>query len=345
MTTKHPTYSHIACLVLATILSCAPLTQPPPPAAAVASTGGAVPKNATPLERYLQERQGQTESDRFLPWIAVLPMVDDSGFDENVYDLGNDVPRLLSVQMAEFSAWRVIPYEAVAEVAGEAPEHWVDGDLARIGPTLQADVLMVGTLLDYNMARLHLGDPQVGGYKAYTGLAEAELNVLDAAELSRLGLVHARHETVDRDLGLDLLGKPREQDLGFFTLDQMHYGGEEFQRTALGKATLKMMEDLISQLARLLQPRALETQSGKPQVLSVFGDEIYINVGSENGVHRRYRFAVFPGAARQGVDPEKQIGVIEVQEVVSSEISSVNVISGDGIAVGDRIKLIMADPE
>jgi hypothetical protein len=262
-----------------------------------------------------------------------------------VYDLGNDVPRLLSVQMAEFSAWRVIPYEAVAEVAGEASEYWVDGDLARIGSTLQADVLMVGTLLEYNMARLHLGDPQIGGYKAYTGLAEAELSVLDAAELSRLGPVHARHEIVDRDLGLDLLGRPREQDLGFFTLGQMQYGGEEFQRTALGKATLKMMEDLISQLARLLQPRALETQSGKPQVLSVFGDEIYINVGSENGVHRRYRFAVFPGAERQGVDPEKQIGVIEVQEVVSSKISSVNVVSGDGIAVGDRIKLIMADSE
>ena len=272
-------------------------------------------------------------------------MVDDSGFEEGVYDLAHDVPRLLSTQMSEFAAWHVIPYEAVAQAAGEAPERWADGDLSRIGAQLQADILMVGTLLEYNLARLHLGDPQVGGYKAYTGLAEAELNVLDATELSRLGLVHARQETVDRDLGLDLLGRPRKQDLGFFTLGEMAYGGEDFQRTALGQATLKMMEDLIQQSARLLQPRALESQSGKPEVLSVFGDEIYINVGSENGVHRRYRFAVFPGASREGADPEEQIGVIEVSEVVSSRVSSAQIISGDGIAVGDRIKLIMADPE
>ncbi|MBT6149710.1 MAG: hypothetical protein HN712_12965 [Gemmatimonadetes bacterium] len=345
MTTKQSTYGPAACLALALILSCAPLTQPAPPASLVTPVAPDVPQEASPLEQYLQEREGQTESERYLPWIGVLPMVDDSGFEEGVYDLGNDVPRLLSAQMAEFAAWYVIPYEVVAQVAGEPPERWADDDLSRIGAQLQADILMVGTVLEYNLARLHLGDPQVGGYKAYTGLAEAELSVLDGTELSRLGLVHARQEIVDRDLGLDLLGRPRSQDLGFFTLGEIVYGGEEFERTALGQATLKMMEDLIQQLARLLQPRAIETHSGKPEVLSVFGDEIYINVGSENGVHRRYRFAVFPGDPRQGADPEEQIGVIEVMEVVSSRVSSAQVISGDGIAVGDRIKLIMADPE
>jgi hypothetical protein len=342
MTTKHPTYGLLAGLAFAVILSCAPLTQPQRPVSAADSAAPPIPEDATPLERYLQEREGQTESDRFLPWIAVLPMADDSGFEEDVWDLGNDVPRLLSAQMAEFSSWRVIPYEAVAEVAGEPSQYWAEDDLALVGSRLQADILMVGAVLEYNLVRLHLGDPQIGGYKAYTGLAEAELNVLDAVELSRLGPVHSRQEIVDRDLGLDLLGRPRQQDLGFFTLEQMVYGGDDFRRTALGKATLKMMEELIGQLVHLLQPRALETQSGKPQILSVFGDEMYINVGSDNGVHRRYRFAVFPGEAHQGVDPEKQIGVIEVQEVVSSQVSSVHLISGDGIAVGDRIKLIMA---
>ncbi len=343
--TTHPIYRAAVCSVLAVILSCAPLTQPAPPVSAVVTAAPELPQEISPLQRYLQGREGETESERYLPWIGVLPMVDDSGFEEDVYDLSNDVPWFLSTQMDKRAAWHVIPYEAVAQVAGELPERWVDADLSRIGMELQADILLVGTLLEYNLARLHLGDPQVGGYKAYTGLAEAEFNVLDAGELSRLGLVHARQETVDRDLGLDLLGRPRKQDFGFFTLGQMAYGGEDFQRTALGQATVTMMEDLMQQLARLLQPRAIEAHSGKPEVLSVFGDEIYINVGSENGVHRRYRFAVFPAEPRQDADPEEQIGIIEVIEVVSSRVSSAKVISGDGIAVGDRIKLIMVDPE
>ncbi len=345
MTTRHSTYRPAACLALAVMLSCAPLTQPAPPVSAVTAQLPQAPQTISPLERYLQDRQGETEFERYLPWIAVLPMVDNSGFEEGVYDLSNDVPRLLSTQMGKFAAWHVIPYEAVAQVAGEAPDRWADADLRQIGTQLEADILMVGTLLEYNLARLHLGDPQVGGYKAYTGLAEAELNVLDATELSRLGLVHARQETVDRDLGLDLLGRPRKQDYGFFTLGEMAYGGEDFLRTALGQATLTMMEDLIQQQARLLQPRAIEAHAGKPHVLSVFGDEIYINVGSENGVHRRYRFAVFSGESQQDAEPEERIGIIEVVEVVSSRVSSAQIISGDGIAVGDRIKLIMADPE
>ena len=171
-------------------------------------------------------------------------------------------------------------------------------------------------------------------------------NPVDAEDLARIGTIHARDETVDRDLGLDLLGKPRQQDVAFFTLDRMAYGGEEFRRTAIGQATLKAMEVVIQELGKTIQPRGIQVIEGKPEILSVFGDEVYINVGSENGVQRGYRFAVYPGEKRQGdVDPEQVVAVIEVREVISSRVSRVQVVSGGSAAVGDRIQLIMAGPE
>ena len=334
------------CASAVVLVSCAPLTQPMPPPPPEAADEAASPPPASVLECYLQDRQTPAAADRYRPWIAVLPMADDSGFEEDVWDLENDVPRLLSEVMARSVAWHVVPYGAVMEVVSGHPGRWEDGELRRIGSILQADLVLVGTLLEYNLGRLHLGDPLVGGYKSYTGVADAELTVLDAAELSQVGSIHARDETVDRDLGLDLMGRPRKQDIGFFALDQMVYGSEEFRRTALGQATIKVMEELLQQLAGLILPRAIQTVSGQPEILSVFGDEIYVNVGSENGVHRGYRFAVYPGEDGQGeADPEQRLAVVEVREVVSSRVSRVQIVSGEGIAVGDRIELIMAEPE
>lgn len=332
------------------IVCCAPLTQPVQMPSPEEIAEAAAAAEATPLERYLQSRGARSEPDRYRPWIAVLPARDDSGFEEGVWELGQDLPRLLAAELARSTSWHVIPYEAVREAVGELPERWVDPDLGRIGSTLQADVLLAGTLLDYNMERLHVGDPLVGGYKSYKGLAELEFNVLDGADLSRIGSIHARDETIDRDLALDILGRPREQDIGFFNLDRMVYGGDEFRNTALGKATLKAMEEVGQKLAGLLQPRGLQLSAGRPEILSVFGDEIYINVGSENGVHRGYRFAVYPGEKRTGdLPPEQSIGVVEVVEVISSRVARVRALSGDELAVGelavgDRIQLIMAEP-
>lgn len=346
MTTTCSRHSLTACTIAAALMSCAPLTQPVQTAQTAPGAAAAHRSEATPLERYLEARASQTGADRYRPWIAVLPIVDDSGFEEGVWDMEHDLPGLLVEEMARSTSWHVIPHEVVWEVVGERPGRWRDTDLRRIGSTLEADVLMLGTLLDYNMERFHVGDPLVGGYKSYKGVAEIEISVLDGTDLSRVGSIHAREETLDRDLGLDLFGRPREQDVGFFTLDRIEFGGDEFRSTVIGQTTLKVIEEVIQKLASLLQPRGIQVSSGNPEILSVFGDEIYINVGSENGVHRGYRFAVYPGEKRQGELPsEQRIAVIEVREVISSRVSRVRAVSGEGVAIGDRIQLIMAEPE
>lgn len=295
-------------------------------------------------------RQAETTDDPaayYRPWVAVLPFADESGFRNGVWDLHNEPARLLASEMGRSTAWRVVPYAAVQEVIDKHPRRWDDARLRQLADTLGADMLITGDLLDYNMERLSVGDPLIGGYKAYKGIAELEIQLTRGSDLQRIGNAHAHQETVDRGLGLDLLGKPRAQDYQFVNLAQMEYGAEEFRGTAIGQATVSAMDKLIQQLTQLVRPQGIQVSAGMAQILSAFGQELFINIGSENGVHKGYRFAVYPGQAHEAeLDPDARIGIVEVQDVIGARVSRVTALAGvDAISIGDRLELIGIDPE
>ena len=183
----------------------------------------------------------------------------------------------------------------------------------------------------------------LGGYKSYSGTAELELQAMDVKNGSELGTIHTRQESVDRGLGLDLLGRPRDQDLQFMKLHQLEFGSEEFQATAIGQVTLSAMQDLVLKLEQLIKPSDLDLGGEAPEVLSVFGEEVYINIGSENKLRPAYRFEVYPGPDRiekEGLDAGRRIGVVEVREIIGARLSSVRVVEGEGrITAGDRLRL------
>jgi hypothetical protein len=331
------------CLVLAGA-SCAPLQPPQTEWGGETQAPDADPDTPSALEQF-RERRAHIKDDPaayYRPWIAVLPFDDESGFRDGVWDLHNGPAQLLSAEMLRATAWRVVPYAAVLQVVGERPRRWQDEQLQQLADSLGADLLLTGVLLDYNMERLSVGDPLIGGYKAYKGLAEIEVHLVRAADLERIGNAHAQQETVDRGLGLDLLGKPREQDYQFLNLGQMTYGSDEFRGTAIGQATMTVMDDLMQQMAHLVRPQGIQVSSGMAQILSVFGPELFINVGSENGLQKGYRFAVYPGRERAAaVDPEERIAVVEVEDIIGARVSRVRALSGiDQLEVGDRLELI-----
>ncbi|HJP29230.1 MAG TPA: hypothetical protein QGF95_01605 [Candidatus Latescibacteria bacterium] len=344
-------YSLLSLIVGCLASGCAPL-QPPRSAdgAEGVTVSAADPVGPPPALVLYRERRAQTEDDPasyYRPWIAVLPFDDESGFRDGVWDLHNEPARLLSEEMERSTAWRVVSYAAVAAVVGKAPERWRDERLKEIAQILDADMLLTGELLDYNMERLTVGDPLLGGYKSYKGLAEMEVQLTRAAGLGRIGNAHAQQETIDRGLGLDLLGKPREQDYEFANLAQTEYGSEEFRETAIGQATLTAMDQLIQQLSQLVRPQGIQVTSGAAQILSVFGTELFINVGSENGVQKGYRFAVYPSHEHAaGLDPDRRIAVVEVDDIIGARVSKVVALSGgNAIGVGDRLELIGIEPE
>ena len=324
------------------LVSCAPLTKPVPEPGPAAIE----PEEAqeTPLERYLQSRPAEeTETKSKKPWIAVLPMKDVSGFREGVWDIENELPALLTEELGSQDVWRTVPYAAVRLVAGGARHHWPEEVLLRVADLLRADILLKGTVLDYNMERLHVGDPLLAGYKSFSGIAELELTAMRGGDLSTIGRLYSKKETTDRDLGLDLFGKPREQDFQYVNLDKMAFGSDDFRATPIGEATVQALVEVADKLSELIRPGNIRLGSEPAVVLSVYGDEIFINLGSENAVHRGYRFEVYPGPERaieEELDTLASVGLVEVADVVGARVSRVVMIGSGQIASGDRLKFV-----
>jgi hypothetical protein len=332
--------------------SCAPLTLPESQlvqASTPADTIAAGTAAVSALDHYLHLKSLQGDTTGVSrPYIAVLPFSDESGFRQGVWDVEHEMAHLLSAKMAIQPEWHAVPYEAVAQVVGKSRKIKKDQALLA-GRRLEADFVIMARLLDYDLRRLSVGDPMLGGYKSYAGVAEIELRVLRVHDESEFDLLHTRKEFIDRDLGLDLLGKPRDRDLQFVNLDKIPFGSADFDSTAIGEATQDAMGELVNKLIEMIKPSGLHLEGELAQILSVYGDEIYINIGSENGLHSGYRFGVYPAPERSSsemLDALKRVALVEVKEVIGARLSRVTVLEGkEWIKVGDRLQLIQDDEE
>ena len=137
------------------------------------------------------------------------------------------------------------------------------------------------------------------------------------AEIARVDgggtIGHAeRSELNDRATGLDLLGKPREQDLQFAGLKELEFGSEAFRQTLLGQATVEAVGELVAQGGCCFRAEGLVFEGDAPEVIAVYSEDIYANIGSEHGVRPRLRFFVYPSNERikaEGLAPEESVAL------------------------------------
>ena len=183
----------------------------------------------------------------------------------------------------------------------------------------------------------------LGGYKSYSAVAQMSVEIARVDDGSAIGKAEAQRELTDRDLGLDLLGKPREQDLQFAGLKELEFGSEEFRETLLGQVTVETVGELVQKIAAAFEPEGLVFEGDAPEVIAVYSEDIYANIGSEHGVRPRLRFFVYPGNERikaEGLDPEKSVALVEVAEIISTRLASLRVLRTTGeIKAGDRLEL------
>lgn len=320
--------------------SCAPLTSPaggpedwqkpaPPPP----------PPSA--LEQYLEMRQRYGSGPR-PDFVAVVPFVDESGFREGVWNVEYELANMLSAELVAVRNWKVVPFDAVAELAMEWGFASHEQALA-IGRKLGADFVIMGLLQDYDMRRLSVGDPLVGGYKSYSAVAQMRVAIARVDDGSAIGQAETQRDLTDRDVGLDLLGKPREQDLQFASLKEVEFGSEAFGQTLLGQATIEAIGELVHKVAAAFEPEGLVFGGDAPEVIAVYSEDLYANIGSEHGIRPRLRFFVYPGNERikaEGLDPEESVALVEVVEIISTRLASLRVIRTTGeIKAGDRLEI------
>ena len=91
-------------LLLSCAWGCAPLTRPEGGAGdKVVPLREGVEESPSLLSEYLQQRRSNDDSIGVMqPYIAVLPFADKSGFLKDIWDLGPEMARLVSLEMGIF---------------------------------------------------------------------------------------------------------------------------------------------------------------------------------------------------------------------------------------------------
>jgi hypothetical protein len=283
--------------------------------------------------------------------VAVLPFADESGFRPGVWDLGPEMARLVRTELAADDRWQVMVEEETA-MAGLDLKARGQAETTEWGRQVQADVVLAGRITGYELRRFSVGDPLLGGYKAYSAEVELEVDAVWTATDTAVPL-KARQELTERGAAVELLGKQRAADLEFERMPELTFGAAEFRASLLGRVTMTAVAELLDQLAKTAEDRRAAAEVAHGEVLSVDGTEVFLSVGHDAGawVGQRYRVetpgikdrtttaetaAADQGEARSGI-------VIEVVEVVGARLSRGRIVDGAGaVQPGDPVRAMGA---
>lgn len=263
--------------------------------------------------------------------IAILPFKDDSGF-QGKWNLKLEIPKLLGRVLSRDSLFQIIPHDSVF-ILFPKKGSTKDYNLERIieyGQKLQADVVITGLIEDFDVSRFSLGDPSLAGYKSFSGSVKLkDVRLIRITDGKIISTLEAEKKMTDRDLGLDILGKPRKQDIEFYGLDKLEFGSSRFDKTIIGMVTNQALADLVEQIKSnlLLRPK-IETKGRNAIILSVNGDTGYVDVGSDDNSDTGSRLNVF----KSGTDStETKVGTVEITEVMGAHLSKIRIVEGVGI--------------
>jgi curli biogenesis system outer membrane secretion channel CsgG len=253
----------------------------------------------------------------------VKPIVAVSSFDNRSsyrsgaeYSLSNALGDQLTDALIQTDAFVVLERQMLQDILDEqglaASERASTSQSARIGQLTGAQVLVMGTVTDFEMtgARggggINLGGIRLGRktQRAKVGLIVRLVDTTSAQVLASQQ-VTGEAETSRASIGLDL---------GDIQLD-----GSNFQSTPLGEATQKALDEATEFIAR--EARQVRFRA---RVVMVEDDRMAISAGARNNIQTGTRFQVM-SVGRELTDPytgellgydQSPIGSVEVSRVL-----------------------------
>ncbi|MHB1049458.1 MAG: hypothetical protein ACYC09_05195 [Bacteroidota bacterium] len=299
--------------------------------------------------------------------LLFAPFKDNSGF-KGKWNVPVDVPRYLSVYMKErFRVGIINPvsvWNYAAETAVDSQRVHEIFMAGRYAERFRTRFVVIGAIEEFSISRFMVSEVQLAGYEAFASTVKIHFVLYDAAHGGREGAQPIVYEgeaegTVkDRGLGITLFGKQTDRTSEFFSLDELSFGSEQFNRTILGEALLKCAEELGTKLERaipMLVSKSVVLSSDivvdsagteseivlrrrlvNGEIVIVDDTEVFINIGSSDGIAVGDILPVYiPGTAI--TDPktgeslgsaDKKIGEIQIIEVRAERLSLGTIISG-----------------
>lgn len=253
----------------------------------------------------------------------VKPIVAVSSFDNRSsyrsgaeYSLSNALSDQLTDALIQTDAFVVLERQMLQDILNEqglaASERVSTSQSARIGQLTGAQVLVMGTVTDFDMTGAKGGGGiNIGGIRLGRKTQRAKVGLIvrlvdtTSAQVLASQQVTGEAETSKASIGLDL---------GEIQLD-----GSNFQSTPLGEATQKALDEAIEFIAR--EARQVRFRA---RVVLVEDDLMAISAGARNNIQTGTRFEVM-SVGRELKDPytgellgydQSPIGSVEVSRVL-----------------------------
>ncbi len=313
--------------------------------------------------------------------ILFVPFNDASGFTGK-WNIQTDIPRFLSVYVRERFQVGVISPNAVKDFARQ--QAIADAkiseyqNLKRYADYFRVRYIITAAITDCSVQRFIMGDQLTAGYESFTGELKFSFTVYDAAKFGNKKNQAVIYEgdaegiAKDRGLGITLFGKQTDRTNQYYTLDELSFGSETFNKTVIGEAVMKCTEDFASKLERIvpslvskvvLLPGRVQLDSVSAdtsihlkrrlvngEIVVVDGDEVFINLGTEDGIRIGDVLPVFEsGKEIRDTKTQKilgtkdeQIGEIQIIELRAAHLAMAIIIKGkEAVKQRQRVRKIL----
>ena len=268
--------------------------------------------------------------------VVLMPFVDRAGF-QGKWELGLDVPRLLGSYLQRQANLEIVSIDTVSAVLNEKAIKKLKGaERSRaVGRRLDADVTVEGVVEKFGVRRTMAGDPNLVGYKTYAYKVKiVDVDLVQVVTQQLLGTCAVNLDSLDRPLGLDLFGRPRQQDKEFRELFKVDFAGKRFFELAFGRLVEIAFIDLGRQVVENLVKRPPIELSERAVVLAVEGEEVFLGLGKEDRVQY--------GDVLPVLSDKQHIALVQVRQVLGAHLCKGVIIEQQepvesGLRLGQRL--------
>jgi hypothetical protein len=285
--------------------------------------------------------------------VIFVPFYDESGY-RGPWNLRMEVPQMLGDMLGGADEYfTVLPVDSVLTKLPQLPEPnifqrfgrlfinqrkqiiFTDREILSAARALGADFAVTGVIGDFAFKRRGAGEPMIGGYKSYTSSVKInQVRILRVSDGRPIGTVSGEQVNKSGGLGLELLGKPRQLDREFYSLDSLEFGTKGYLSTLMGQTTVEALNKVHKEIRTVVaRPDSNWFVAKNFRILTVDRGNAVINAGSADGVTAGDEFLVF------AADSGTRVGRINVIAIMSEHIARCEIIDGqDEIRPEDTIR-------
>ena len=278
------------------------------------------------------------------PRMILLPFKNTSGFKHETWNIRQAISQYFADSLKLEPYYSVRTYRDIADYLNAHRVRSVHFDrpqtLAKIGQELNADAIIHGEIIEFELSRLNLGTSIISGYGRYRASIKIQYQIYDVATHTNSEKRFCEESAKQKEI-VDFAGRPVER-VDYKLLDSLEFASPQFMGTILGEALQKIRKQFIAQISVAFPAPGsqgeLTQEYFEGTILVVRQDEVYLNVGHVEKISSGEVFSVYtkgeeirePITNRVLGYTEEKIGKVKVLYVKDNHLSQATIIEGAG---------------